>query len=125
MKEEKTMAINQTLNEVQSLLLLVINNYFNGKMPFEVAFAATAMANAYIDSFKGDKSSKFVTQKFEDDQDYLPIILPTDDVIQLQIDNLIGLQKSLKDEDGTRDKWLFWDDQYGPDSHGQQGQNLI
>lgn len=125
MKEEKTMAINQTLDEVQSLLLLVLNNFFNGKMPFEVAFAATAMANAYIESFKGDKSAKFVAQKFESDHEYLPIILPSDEVMQLQIDNLKKLQKSLLGQDEARDEWLFWDDQYEPDSHDQHGQNLI
>lgn len=125
MKEEKNMSINQTLNEVQSLLLLVSNNFFDGKMPFEVAFAATAMANVYIESFKGDKSSKFVTQKFEGDQEYLPIILPTDDVIQLQRDNLQKLQNSLLIEDEVRDEWLFWEDQYRPDSHGQHDQGLV
>jgi hypothetical protein len=125
MKEEKTMTINQTLDEVQSLLLLVLTNFFNGKMPFEVAFASTAMANAYIDSFKGDKSSTFVTEKFESDQEDLPIILPTDEVIQLQKDNLEKLQRSLIGETDARDEWLFWDDQYIPDSHDHHGQNLI
>ena len=122
MKEEKTMTINQTLDEVQSLLLLVLNNFFNGKMPYEVAFAITAMANAYIESFKGDNSAKFVTQKFESDQEYLPVIFPTDDVMQLQIDNLKKLQKSLISENEARDEWLFWDDQYGPGPHDQPGQ---
>ena len=124
MKDEKTMTINQTLDEVQSLLLLVLNNFFNGKMPYEVAFAITAMANAYIESFKGDNSAKFVTQKFESDQEYLPVIFPTDDVIQLQKDNLEKLQRSLIGENDARDEWLFWDDQYIPDSHDHHGQDL-
>jgi hypothetical protein len=69
----------------------------------------------YIEAAKGGEESETVINAFESDEEYLPVIYPTDDVIQLQIDKLKKLQKHLRVEDEVRSEWLFWNDQFEPD----------
>lgn len=102
--------MGDTIEEIHSLLDVVIDRFFYGEMSFEVAFGAVFLAKIYTESLMGYENSADIIEKYEEAPELLPTILPFDDVIQSQIDNLTKLQASLREHDEIRSDWKFWAD---------------
>jgi hypothetical protein len=78
-----------------------------------------------VEAYKGDKYSESVIRDFEAEQEYFPMIYPSDDGIRHQINNLKNLQRYLSEEEEVSGKWLFWSDQYGEDSTEDQDPTCV